>query len=158
MLFRSGETKPDTAKTAAALLKDVPADAVVAYVWPDPGATAEYPMMGELKSISFHVAGHAASEASGPVRAEIAMPAKSPESALKIQTACQSTIDEVYAEAAKLGKIPRELVGAFTVARKDAVVTIRIALPDDMAKYFFTTFAEALRDMVSPLAVPDSLQ
>jgi len=152
-----GEPKPVAAKTAAALLKDVPENAVVAYVWPEPGATAEYPLMGELGSISFHVAGHKASE-SGPVRAEIAMPAKTPESALKIQTACQSTIDEVYAEAAKLGKIPQELVGAFTVSRKESVVTIRIALPDDMAKYFFTTFAESLRGMVQPLAVPDKLQ
>ena len=86
------------------------------------------------------------------------MPAKTPEAALKIQNACQSTIDEVYAEAAKLGKIPSELVGAFTVARKEAVVTIRIALPPDMAKYFFTTFAEALRGSIQPLEVPDKLK
>ena len=86
------------------------------------------------------------------------MPAKTPEAALKIQNACQSTIDEVYAEAAKLGKIPSELVGAFTVVRKEAVVTIRIALPPDMAKYFFTTFAEALRGGIQPLEVPDKLK
>ena len=86
------------------------------------------------------------------------MPAKTPEAALKIQNACQSTIDEVYAEAAKLGKIPSELVGAFTVVRKEAVVTIRIALPPDMAKYFFTTFAEALRGSIQPLEVPDKLK
>jgi len=158
----TAETKPDVPPTASALLKDVPSDAAIAYIWPEPGATPEYPLMGELRSISFHVAGQAApadGKASGrPVLAEIAMPAKTPESALKIQNACQSTIDEVYAEAAKLGKIPQELVGAFTVTRKDAVVTIRISLPADMAKYFFTTFAEALRGMVSPLAVPEKLQ
>ena len=159
----AAETKPDVdlPPTASELLKAVPSDAAIAYLWPEPGATPEYPLMGELRSISFHVAGQTASaegKASAPVLAEIAMPAKTPDSALKIQNACQSTIDEVYAEAAKLGKIPQELVGAFTVTRKDAVVTIRISLPADMAKYFFTTFAQALQGMVSPLAVPEKLQ
>jgi len=42
--------------------------------------------------------------------------------------------------------------------RKEAVVTIRIALPPDMAKYFFTTFAEALRGSIQPLEVPDKLK
>ena len=153
------KTKPDTAKTAAELLKDIPSQAAIAYIWPEPGATAEYPLMGELSSITFHVTGaDAPSPSVRSVRAEIAMPAKTPEAALKIQNACQSTIDEVYAEASKLGKIPAELVGAFTVVRKEAVVTIRIALPPDMAKYFFTTFAEALRGSIQPLEVPDKLK
>jgi len=153
------KSKPDTAKTSAELLKDVPSGAAIAYIWPEPGATAEYPLMGELQSITFHVTGaDAPSPSVRTVRAEIAMPTKTPEAALKIQNACQSTIDEVYAEAAKLGKIPSELVGAFTVARKEAVVTIRIALPPDMAKYFFTTFAEALRGSIQPLEVPDKLK
>ena len=153
------KAKPDTPKTAAELLKDIPAQAAIAYIWPEPGTTAEYPMMGELESVTFHVTGaDTPSPSVRSVRAEIAMPAKTPEAALKIQNACQSTIDEVYAEAAKLGKIPTELVGAFTVARKEAVVTIRIALPPDMAKYFFTTFAEALRGGIQPLEVPDKLK
>lgn len=153
------KSKPDTAKTTAELLKDIPAQAAIAYIWPEPGATPEYPMMGELKSVTFHVTGSdAPSPSARSVRAEIVMPAKTPEAALKIQNSCQSTIDEVYAEAAKLGKIPAELVGAFTVVRKEAVVTIRIALPPDMAKYFFTTFAEALRGSIQPLEVPDKLK
>ena len=153
------KSNPDTAKTAAELLKDVPQQAAIAYIWPEPGPTAEYPMMGELRSITFHVTGTVASASvARSVRAEIVMPAKTPESALKIQNSCQSTIDEVYAEASKLGKIPPELVGAFTVARKESVVTIRIALPPDMAKYFFTTFAEALRGSIQPLEVPDKLK
>ena len=152
------KSKPGTAKTAAELLKDIPSQAAIAYIWPEPGATAEYPLMGELDSVTFHVTGaDAPSPSVRTVRAEIVMPAKTPEAALKIQNACQSKFDEVYAEAAKLGKIPTELVGAFTVARKEAVVTIRIALPPDMAKYFFTTFAEALRDCIQPLEVPDKL-
>ena len=159
VLAGSAEKKPDTAKTAAALLKDIPSQAAIAYIWPEPGATPEYPLMGELSSITFHVSGaDAPSPSVRSVRAEVAMPAKTPEAALKIQNACQSTIDEVYAEASKLGKIPAELVGAFTVARKEAVVTIRIALPPDMAKYFFTTFAEALRGSIQPLEVPDKLK
>ena len=153
------KSKPDTAKTAAELLKDIPSQSAIAYIWPEPGATPEYPLMGELQSVTFHVTGaNAPSPSVRTVRAEIAMPAKTPEAALKIQNACQSTIDEVYAEAAKLGKIPTELVGAFTVARKESVVTIRIALPPDMAKYFFTTFAEALRGSIQPLEVPDKLK
>ena len=155
----SDKTKPGTAKTAAELLKDIPPQAAIAYIWPEPGATAEYPLMGELQSVTFHVTGaDAPSPSVRSVRAEVAMPAKTPEAALKIQNACQSTIDEVYAEASKLGKIPAELVGAFTVVRKEAVVTIRIALPPDMAKYFFTTFAEALRGSIQPLEVPDKLK
>ena len=159
VLAGSAEKKTETAKTAAELLKDIPSQAAIAYIWPEPGATPEYPLMGELSSITFHVSGaDAPSPSVRSVRAEIAMPAKTPEAALKIQNSCQSTIDEVYAEAAKLGKIPAELVGAFTVARKEAVVTIRIALPPDMAKYFFTTFAEALRGSIQPLEVPDKLK
>ena len=159
VLAGSAKKENDTAKTAAELLKDIPSQAAIAYIWPEPGATAEYPLMGELSSITFHVTGaDAPSPSVRSVRAEIAMPAKTPEAALKIQNACQSTIDEVYAEASKLGKIPAELVGAFTVARKEAVVTIRIALPPDMAKYFFTTFAEALRGGIQPLEVPDKLK
>ncbi len=156
------QSETGTAKTAAELLKDVPAQAAIACIWPEPGATPEYPLMGELKSITFHVtesvASGSAANGTRTVRAEIAMPAKTPEAALKIQNSCQSTIDGVYAEAAKLGKIPAELVNAFTVARKEAVVTIRIALPPDMAKYFFTTFAEALRGSIRPLDVPNKLK
>lgn len=144
------------AVSAASLVKALPDDAVMAYVWPEPGATAEYPLMGELNSISFHVVRD--EKDSRPVRAEIVMPAKSVEAALKIQMACQNTIERVYQEAAKLGKIPNELVNAFTVTRKEAEVAIHIALPDDMAKYLFTQFATALQEEVRPFAVPDKLK
>ena len=86
------------------------------------------------------------------------MPAKSAEAALKIQTACRDSIEQVYREAAKLGRIPDELVNAFTVTRKEAEVAIHIALPDDMAKYLFTQFATALQEEVRPFAVPDKLK
>lgn len=142
--------------SAAELLKAVPDGVAMAYIWPDPGATPEYPLTGELKSISFYILRNA--EDKRPVHTEITMPAKSDEAALKIQKACQDTISRVYEEAAKNGKIPSELVNAFTVTRKEAVVAIHIALPDDMAKYFFTTFAEALQGMVRPFAVPDTAQ
>ncbi|MBQ7730743.1 MAG: hypothetical protein IJT68_02775 [Lentisphaeria bacterium] len=151
------ESKGKTsAVSAATLLKALPDDVAMAYVWPEPGATPEYPLMGELESISFHVVRDAKDKR--PVHAELAMPAKTVDAALKIQRACQETIDQVYGEAAKLGKIPPELVNAFTAARKDAEVTIRIALPDDMAKYFFTTFAASLQEEVKPFAVPDKLK
>jgi len=149
-----GEKAP--AVSAASLLKALPDDVAMAYVWPAPGATPEYPLMGELKSISFHIVRDEKDKR--PVRAELIMPAKTADSALKIRKSCQETIDQVYAEAAKLGEIPSELVNAFTVAQDDDRVTIRIALPDDMAKYFFTTFATALQDEVKPFAVPDKLK
>lgn len=144
------------AVSAASLVKALPDDAAMAYVWPEPGATAEYPLMGELNSISFHVVRD--EKDSRPVHAEIVMPAKSAEAALKIQTACRDSIERVYQEAAKLGKIPPELVNAFTVTRKEAEVSIHIALPDDMAKYLFTQFATALQEEVRPFAVPDKLK
>ena len=86
------------------------------------------------------------------------MPAKTAEAALKIQRSCQDTITQVYSEAAKLGKIPPELVNAFTVTRNENEVAIRIALPDDMAKYLFTQFAAALQEEIRPFAIPDKLK
>ena len=158
-----GTVKPASAASetaqvvsASKLLKALPDDAVMAYVWPEPGPTPEYPLLGELKSISFHIVRDAADKR--PVHAEIVMPAKTPDAALKIQRACQDKITGVYQEAAKLGRIPPELVNAFTVARKDAEVVIRIALPDDMAKYLFTQFATALQEEIRPFAVPDGLK
>ena len=144
------------AVSAASLLKVLPDDVAMAYVWPEPGATPEYPLMGELESISFHVVRDAKDKR--PVHAELVMPAKTADAAQKIRKSCQETFDQVYGEAAKLGKIPPELVNAFTVARDDGRVTLRIALPDDMAKYFFTTFAAALQKEVKPFAVPDKLK
>lgn len=145
-----------TSVSAASLLKALPDDVAMAYVWPEPGATPEYPLMGELKSISFHIVRDAKDKR--PVHAELVMPAKTADAAQKIRKACQDTFDQVYAEAAKLGKIPPELVNAFTVARTENEVTIRIALPDDMAKYFFTTFAASLQEEVRPFAVPDKFK
>ncbi len=142
--------------SASSLLKSLPDGVAMAYVWPEPGATPEYPLLGELKSISFHVVRDAKDKR--PVHAELVMPAKTADAAQKIRKSCQDTFDQVYGEAAKLGKIPPELVNAFTVARDDDKVTIRIALPDDMAKYFFTTFATALQEEVRPFAVPDKLK
>jgi len=144
------------AVSAASLLESLPDDVAMAYVWPEPGATPEYPLLGELESISFHVVRDAQDRR--PVHAEIVMPAKSAAAALKIQKSCQDTIAQVYGEAAKLGKIPPELVNAFTVTRNEAEVAIRIALPDDMAKYLFTKFAAALQEEVKPFAVPDKLK
>lgn len=152
----SGGKKSASAVSNASLLKAVPGDAVLAYVWPEPDATTEYPLLGELKSLSFHVVRDAKDKR--PVHAEIVMPAKSTEAAVKIRKACRSTIDQVYAEAAKLGKIPPELVNAFSVTQEDAEVAIRIALPDDMAKYLFTQFAAALQEEIKPFAVPDKLK
>ena len=142
--------------SASSLLKSLPDGVAMAYVWPEPGATPEYPILGELESISFHVVRDAQDKR--PVHAEIVMPAKTADAALKIQRSCQDTITQVYSEAAKLGKIPAELVNAFTVTRNDAEVAIRIALPDDMAKYLFTQFASSLQGMVQPFAVPDKLK
>ena len=151
------ENKEKTpAVSAASLLKALPDDVAMAYVWPEPGATPEYPLMGELKSISFHIVRDAKDKR--PVHAELVMPAKTADAALKIRKSCQETFDQVYGEAAKLGKIPPELVNAFTVARDNDKVTIHIALPDDMAKYFFTTFATALQEEVRPFAIPDKLK
>ena len=142
--------------SASSLLKSLPDGVAMAYVWPEPGATPEYPILGELESISFHVVRDAQDKR--PVHAEIVMPAKTADAALKIQRSCQDTITQVYSEAAKLGKIPAELVNAFTVTRNDAEVAIRIALPDDMAKYLFTQFATALQEEIRPFAVPDKLK
>jgi len=157
---KTGDTtveKPSApAVSAAALLKAAPDDAVMAYVWPEPGATAEYPLLGELKSITFFVTRDAKEKR--PVRAQIVMPAKTPEAALKLKKACQDKFDEVYENAAKLGKIPDELVNAFTVVRQDDEVTIHINLPDDMAEYMFTQFAAALQEEIRLFAVPDKLK
>ena len=159
---------PDAAKSApmaekepppvssAALLKAVPDDAVLAYVWPEPGALPETPLMGELKSISFYIVRDEKDKR--PVHAEIVMPAKTSDAALKIQKACRETIDRVYQEAAKLGKVPDELVNAFTVTRKDTEVAIHILLPDDMAQYFFTQFALTLQEEIRIFALPDDLK
>ena len=142
--------------SAASLLKYLPDGVAMAYVWPEPGATPEYPLLGELESISFHVVRDAQDKR--PVHAEIVMPAKTADAALKIQRSCQDTITQVYGEAAKLGKIPPELVNAFTVTRNETEVSIHIALPDDMAKYLFTQFAAALQEEIRPFAVPDNLK
>ena len=144
------------AVSAASLLKSLPDDVAMAYVWPEPGATPEYPLLGELESISFHVVRDEKDKR--PVHAEIVMPAKTADAALKIQRSCQDTITQVYSEAAKLGKIPSELVNAFTVTRNENEVAIRIVLPDDMAKYMFTQFAAALQEEIKPFAVPDKLK
>ena len=157
-----GMEKPEAATEAAQvvsaseLLKSLPDDVAMAYVWPEPGPTPEYPLLGELKSISFHIVRDAADKR--PVHAEIVMPAKSSEAALKIQTACRDKMTRVYQDAAKLGRIPSELVNAFTVERKGNEVAIHIALPDDMAKFLFTQFATALQEEISPFAVPDKLK
>ena len=148
--------QPGPAVSAASLLKAVPDDAVLAFVWPEPGATAEHPLLGEIKSISCHIIRDAADKR--PVHTEIIMPAKTSDAALKLKKACQDKFDEVYQEAAKLGKIPPELANAFTVTRKDADVAIHIALPDDMAQYLFTQFAAALQEEIKPFAVPDKLK
>ncbi len=142
--------------SASALLKSLPDGVAMAYVWPEPGATPEYPLLGELESISFHVVRDEKDKR--PVHAEIVMPAKTADAALKIRKSCQDTFDQVYGEAAKLGKIPPELVNAFTVTRNEAEVAIHIALPDDMAKYMFTQFAAALQEEIKPFAVPDKLK
>ena len=142
--------------SAASLLKALPDDVAMAYVWPAPGATAEYPLLGEIESLSFHVVRDAKDKR--PVHAGIVMPAKTPDAALKIQCSCQDTFTQVYGEAAKLGKIPPELVNAFTVTRNENKVAIHIALPDDMAKYLFTQFAAALQEEIKPFAVPDKLK
>ncbi|MBR2964316.1 MAG: hypothetical protein IKC53_08935, partial [Lentisphaeria bacterium] len=71
--------------SAASLLKALPDDVAMAYVWPEPGATPEYPLMGELKSISFHIVRDAKDKR--PVHAELVMPAKTADAALKIQRA-----------------------------------------------------------------------
>ena len=156
-----GKTPSDGKKSAPAvplaeLLKAVPDDAVMAYVWPEPGATPEYPLLGEVESISVHIVRDATDKR--PVHATVAMPAKSPDAAQKIQNACRDRIAQVYRDAANLGEIPPELVNAFLVARKDNEVRIRIALPDDMAKYFFTMFATALQDEIRPFAVPENFK
>ena len=150
------ENEKEPAVSAAELLKALPDGIAMAYVWPEPEATSEHPLLGELQSLSCHIIRDAADKR--PVHTEIVMPAKSPEAALKIQNACRDAVNQVYQEAAKLGKIPPELVNAFTVTRKDAVVSIHIALPDDMAKYFFTQFAAALQEEIKPFAVPDKLK
>lgn len=142
--------------SASSLLKSLPDDVAMAYVWREPGATPEYPLLGELKSISFHVVRDAQDKR--PVHAEIVMPAKTADAALKIQRSCQDTIAQVYGEAAKLGRIPPELVNAFTVTRNENEVAIHIALPDDMAKYLFTQFAAALQEEIKPFAVPDKFK
>ena len=149
------ETKENTPAPvlAAPLLKALPDDIDMAFVWPEPGAMPETPLMGELNSISFYIVRDAKDKR--PVHAEIIMPAKSGEAALKIQRSCQDMITQVYSEAVKLDKIPSELANAFTVTRKDAEVIIHIALPDDMAKQFFTTFATALQEEIKLFALPD---
>ena len=152
----SKEDSAAPAVSAASLLKSLPDDAVMAFVWPEPGATADYPLLGELKSVSFHVVRDEKDKR--PVHADIVMPAKSPEAAMKIQKACRDRIDQVYSEAGKLGEIPPDLVKAFTVTREDDEVVIHIAIPDDMAKYFFTQFMAALQEEIRLFAVPDKLQ
>ena len=151
-----GSGKKEAAVSAASLLKALPDDIVMAYVWPEPGSTEEYPLLGELESISCRIVRDEKDKR--PVHTEIVMPAKNADAALKIQHSCQDKISQVYQEAAKLGKIPSELVNAFTVTRKDAEVATHIALPDDMAKYLFTQFAAALQEEIKPFAVPDKLK
>lgn len=151
------ENKEKTpAVSAASLLKSLPDDVTMAYVWPEPGATPEYPLMGELKSISFHIVRDAKDKR--PVHAELVMPAKTADAALKIQMACQTSIDQGYRDAAKTGQIRPEHSNTVRVTRKDTEVAIHFVLPDDDAKEFFTRFAAALQEEVRPFAVPDKLK
>lgn len=150
------EPSSSPAVSAASLLKALPDDSLLALVWPEPGATAEYPLLGELKGLSFHIVRNASDKR--PIHAEIAMPAKTDEAALKLKKACQDKFDEVYRNAEKEGTVPDELVNAFTVVREDAKVTVHILLPDDMAKYMFSQFATALQDEIRPFIVPDKLK
>ena len=136
-----------TLTMAASLLKSMPERTTMTCELLCPKAAPEYPLMGELKRITLHVVRDEMDKR--PVHAEIVMPAKSNEAAQKIQKTCQETIDKVYSEAAKLGKIPEELVNAFTITRNNTEVAIHIALPDDMAKYLFTQFAVALQEKES---------
>jgi len=152
----SAEKTPAPTVSPAELLKAVPDDAVMAVVWPEPGATPEYPLLGEVRSLSLHIVRNASDPR--PVHTRIVMAAKTIESAWKIQKACRDRIAQVYGDAAKLGEIPPELVNAFTVTRRDNEVTIFIALPDDMAKYVFTQFAASLQDEISRFAVPDNFK
>ena len=154
---KKSENKEKTsAVSAASLLKALPDDVAMAYVWPEPGATPEYPLMGELKSISFHIVRDAKDKR--PVHAELVMPAKTADAALKIQRACQDTIDRGYKEAAKIGQIRPEHANTVTVTRKETEVAIHLLLPDEEAKEFFTMFATALQEEVRPFAVPDKLK
>lgn len=145
-----------TLTMAASLLKSMPERTAMTCEMLSPKASPEYPLMGELKRITLHVVRDEMDKR--PVHADIVMPAKSTEAAQIIQKSCQDSIEKVYSEAAKLGKIPEELVNAFTVTRKNAEVSIHIALPDDMAKYLFTQFAVALQEEVKPFAIPDKLK
>ena len=133
-----------TLTMAASLLKSMPERTAMTCELLMPKASPGYPLMGELKRITLLVVRDEMDKR--PVHADIVMPAKSTEAAQKIQKACQNTIDQVYREAAKIGKIPEELVNAFTVTRNNAEVAIHVALPDDMAKYLFTQFAVALQE------------
>ena len=145
-----------TLTMAASLLKSMPERTAMTCEMLSPKASPEYPLMGELKRITLHVVRDEMDKR--PVHADIVMPAKSTEAAQIIQKSCQDSIEKVYSEAAKLGKIPEELVNAFTVTRNNADVSIHIALPDDMAKYLFTQFAVALQEEVNPFAIPDKLK
>lgn len=138
------------------LLKLVPDDALIAFLWPNPGGIPEYPLMGELQSISMYVR-YLAGEPR-PVYTEIVMPANSPESAAKIAAACKDFFDGVYKNASRLGKIPRSLVNAFVVSCSGDTAKIHVSLTDEHAKLFLTLFMTSLSNAIEPFALPDKLK
>ena len=124
------------------LLNVLQTNAMVSYTLLEP-SSPEYPLVNELSSITCHIVRD--ENDTRPVHADIFMSAKSRDAALKIQYACQETIEQVYRDASQLGPIPYELVDAFTVELNDNEITIHIALPDKMAKYLFIQYFYALQ-------------
>lgn len=139
--------------SAKPLLKDTPDDVVLALLWPDPGVSAQYPLMGELKSVSVYI--RYLKGEPRPVFAEVNMPAKSEESAIKITCACKEFFDEIYKKASKVGEIPKDMVNAFVVSSSGTTTKIHSSLTDDNAKLFLTLFLTALSDAIAPFEPPE---
>ena len=141
--FRVKELEEENKSISTSLLNVLKTDAMVSYTLLEPQSSPDYPLLGELISITCNIVRD--ENDTRPVHADIFMPAKSRNAALKIQYACRETIEQVYRNASQLGPIPSELVDAFTVELNDNEITIHIALPDEMAKYLFAQFFSALQ-------------
>ena len=141
--FRVKELEEENKSISTSLLNVLKTDAMVSYTLFEPQSSPDYPLLGELTSITCNIVRD--KNDTRPVHADIFMSAKSHDAALKIQCTCQATIEQVYRDASQLGPIPSELVDAFTVELNDNEITIHIALPDEMAKYLFAQFFSALQ-------------
>ncbi len=154
LLFESLITKKTIENDSCRpLLKLVPDDAVFAVLWPEPVAITEYPMMGDLKSVTLFV--RYLKNEKRPFYAELILPARSEEKSNKITIACKNFFQDIYKQASLIDKIPQTMVNAFTVTSNSDTTKIHIALTEEDSKVFVSLFLSSFKTILEPLLVKE---